>query len=69
MIFIPGLGSTGSAWRSTADRLDSRYRVHLVTLRGFGGTDIDGNANGGLAGRRRPRSNAISANRVCGARP
>ena len=50
LIFIPGLGSTGSAWRSTADRLDSRYRVHLVTLRGFGGTDIDGNANGGLAG-------------------
>ena len=50
VIFIPGLGSTGSAWRSTADRLDSRYRVHLVTLRGFGGTDIDGNANGGLAG-------------------
>jgi len=50
VVFIPGLGSTGAAWRSTADRLDDRYRVHLVTLRGFGGTDIQGNASGGLAG-------------------
>lgn len=50
IIFIPGLGSTGSAWRSTADRLDNRYRVHLVTLRGFGDTDIGDNVSGGLAG-------------------
>ncbi|GAW41708.1 Pimeloyl-[acyl-carrier protein] methyl ester esterase [Brevundimonas sp. SH203] len=50
VVFIPGLGSTGAAWRSTADRLQDRYRVHLVTLRGFGGTAIEGNANGGLAG-------------------
>lgn len=50
IIFIPGLGSTGSAWRSTADRLDDRYRVHLVTLRGFGETDIEDNVGGGLAG-------------------
>ena len=50
VIFVPGLGSTGMAWRSTADRLDRRYRVHLVTLRGFGETDIGANASGGLAG-------------------
>ena len=50
IIFIPGLGSTGSAWRSTADRLDDRYRVHLVTLRGFGETQIGDNVSGGLAG-------------------
>ncbi|WP_395945200.1 alpha/beta fold hydrolase [Brevundimonas sp.] len=50
IVFIPGLGSTGAAWRSTADRLDDRYRVHLVTLRGFGSTDIGANASGGLAG-------------------
>lgn len=50
IIFIPGLGSTGSAWRSTADRLDNRYRVHLVTLRGFGETQIGDNVSGGLAG-------------------
>ena len=45
------MGSTGSAWRSTADRLDDRYRVHLVTVRGFGETDIGDNVGGGLAGR------------------
>ncbi len=56
VIFIPGLGSTGAAWRSTADRLDDRYRVHLVTLRGFGQTDIGANAGGGLSG---PAANEI----------
>lgn len=50
VIFIPGLGSTGAAWRSTADKLDDRYRVHLITIRGFGQTDIGANASGGLAG-------------------
>jgi len=49
VIFIPGLGSTGAAWRSTADRLEGRYRVHLVTIRGFGQTDIGANARGALA--------------------
>jgi pimeloyl-[acyl-carrier protein] methyl ester esterase len=49
VIFIPGLGSTGAAWRSTADKLEGRYRVHLVTIRGFGQTDIGANAGGALA--------------------
>ncbi|WP_299172257.1 alpha/beta hydrolase [uncultured Brevundimonas sp.] len=49
VVFIPGLGSTGAAWRSTADKLDGRYRVHLVTIRGFGQTDIGANASGALA--------------------
>ena len=56
IVFIPGLGSTGAAWRTTADRLDDRYRVHLVTLRGFGPTDIGANAAGGLSG---PAANEI----------
>lgn len=56
IVFIPGLGSTGAAWRTTADRLDDRYRVHLVTLRGFGRTDIGANAAGGLSG---PAANEI----------
>lgn len=56
IVFIPGLGSTGAAWRSTADRLDDRYRVHLITLRGFGQTDIGANVNGGLSG---PAANEI----------
>src|SRR3990167_8188343 len=49
IVFIPGLGSTGAAWRSTADKLEGRYRVHLVTIRGFGQTDIGANAGGALA--------------------
>lgn len=56
IVFIPGLGSTGAAWRSTADRLGDRYRVHLITLRGFGQTDIGANVNGGLSG---PAANEI----------
>src|SRR3990167_11431710 len=48
IVFIPGLGSTGAAWRSTADKLEGRYRVHLVTIRGFGQTDIGANAGGAL---------------------
>lgn len=56
IVFIPGLGSTGAAWRTAADRLDDRYRVHLVTLRGFGRTDIGANAAGGLSG---PAANEI----------
>ena len=49
IVFIPGLGSTGAAWRSTADKLEGRYRVHLVTIGNFGLTDIGANAGGALA--------------------
>lgn len=56
IVFIPGLGSTASAWRSTATQLQNRYRVHLITLRGFGQTDIGANASGGLEG---PATNEI----------
>ena len=56
IVFIPGLGSTGAAWRTPPDRLDARYRVHLATLRGFGRTDIGANAAGGLSG---PAANEI----------
>ena len=49
VIFIPGLGSTGDAWKPTADRLAGRYRVHVVTLRGFGRTDPQANAQGALS--------------------
>jgi len=36
VILIPGLASTSEVWRRTANRLDDRYRVHLVSIRGFG---------------------------------
>jgi len=50
VVLIPGLASTATIWRHTADRLDDRNRVHLVTVRGFGSTDPGANANGALSG-------------------
>jgi pimeloyl-ACP methyl ester carboxylesterase len=47
IILIPGLASTGEVWARTADRLDDRYRVHLVSIRGFG--PVPAGANGGGA--------------------
>ncbi|MBN8528026.1 MAG: alpha/beta hydrolase [Caulobacterales bacterium] len=56
VVLIPGLASTATVWRRTADRLDDRYRVHLITVRGFGATDPGANANGALSG---PAANEI----------
>lgn len=46
VVLIPGLASTPAIWRATADRLDDRYRVHLVSVRGFGATDPGANIDG-----------------------
>ncbi len=48
LILIPGLASTGQIWQRTADRLDNRYRVHLVTVRGFGDVPPGANAEGAI---------------------
>jgi len=48
IILIPGLASTGAVWARTADRLDDRYRVHLVSIRGFGDVPVGGNGAGAL---------------------
>ena len=49
VILIPGLASTSAVWDRTARALEGRYRVHLVTVRGFG--DVPPSANGsGLVG-------------------
>ncbi len=50
LILIPGLASTAQIWRRTADRLDDRYRVHLVTVRGFGDVPPAANAEGAISG-------------------
>lgn len=50
VILIPGLASTPDIWRRTADRLDDRYRVHLVSVRGFGDVAAGANAQGSLTG-------------------
>ncbi len=50
VILIPGLASTGDVWSRTANRLDDRYRVHLVTVRGFGNVPAGANVDGALVG-------------------
>ncbi|WP_312148008.1 alpha/beta hydrolase [Brevundimonas sp.] len=50
VILIPGLASTSAVWKRTADSLDDRYRVHLVTVRGFGDVPAGGNGEGLISG-------------------
>lgn len=50
VILIPGIASTGEIWRRTAERLDDRHRVHIVTVRGFGDVPAGANANGLVIG-------------------
>lgn len=50
VVLIPGLASTSAVWARTAAALEGRYRVHLVTVRGFGETTAGGNAEGLVGG-------------------
>lgn len=45
VIFIHGLASSANVWRNEANRLKDRYRVHLVQVRGFAGTEAGANTN------------------------
>jgi len=56
VILIPGLASTSEVWRRTAERLDDRYRVHLVSIRGFGDVPVGANGEGPVLG---PAANEI----------
>lgn len=46
VVLIPGLASTSAVWARTAAALEGRHRVHLVTVRGFGDTAPEANAQG-----------------------
>ena len=46
VVMIPGLASTSAVWARAATALEDRYRVHLVTVRGFGDTAAGTNAEG-----------------------
>ena len=46
VVLIPGLSSPREVWLPTAELLKSRYRIHLVELRGFGGDEPGANAQG-----------------------
>lgn len=36
VVLIPGLSSPRAVWKTTAERLKGKYRLHLVQVRGFG---------------------------------
>ena len=46
LVFVPGLSSSRETWRTTAERLRGRYRLHLVQVAGFAGEPLRGNAAG-----------------------
>ena len=46
LILIPGLASSRETWRATAERLQGRYRLHLVQVNGFAGEPARANAAG-----------------------
>lgn len=50
VVLIPGLASTSAVWSRTAAALQDRYRVHLITVRGFGPLPAEGNAEGRIGG-------------------
>ncbi|MNV07447.1 Soluble epoxide hydrolase [compost metagenome] len=50
VILIPGLASTSAVWARTASALEGRYRLHLVTVRGFGDVAPGGNVEGLIGG-------------------
>ena len=50
VILVPGLASTSDVWSRTAGRLDDRYTVHLVSVRGFGDIPAGANEQGAIVG-------------------
>jgi pimeloyl-ACP methyl ester carboxylesterase len=48
LLLIPGLASTAEVWRSVADRLADRRRLHLISIRGFGELAAGANASGAV---------------------
>lgn len=46
LVFIPGLASSRATWKASAERLRSKYRVHLIQIAGFAGEPTRGNASG-----------------------
>ena len=46
LVFIPGLASSRTTWKATAERLRGKYRLHLIQVAGFSGEPARGNAAG-----------------------
>ena len=45
IVLIPGLASPASVWEDTATRLEDTHRLHLVGVRGFGGSNPSASTN------------------------
>jgi pimeloyl-ACP methyl ester carboxylesterase len=58
LILVPGLGCSRETWRATAERLKSRYRLHLVQVAGFAGEPAGANKDGPVVA---PTAEAIDA--------
>jgi pimeloyl-[acyl-carrier protein] methyl ester esterase len=58
LVFIPGLASSRSTWKASAERLRGRYRVHLLQVAGFAGEPARANASGEFLA---PTAEAIDA--------
>lgn len=48
VILIPGLASPRDVWTGARAALGGKYRLHLVQLAGFGGTEAGANADGAI---------------------
>lgn len=48
VVLIPGLASTAEVWGGLATQLESRRRLHLVSVRGFGDLAAQANADGSV---------------------
>ena len=46
LVFIPGLASSRATWKASAERLRTRYRLHLIQVAGFAGEPARANATG-----------------------
>lgn len=49
IVLVSGLASHRDVWRGVADRLDDRYRLHLVQVNGFAGAPPGANAEGAVS--------------------
>ena len=58
LVLIPGLASSRLVWRRTAERLQNRFRLHIIQVAGFAGEAPRANAAGPVVV---PTMNAIAS--------
>lgn len=58
IVLIPGLTCSGAVWDTTVARLQAHYRLHVIQVNGFAGTQARANADGPVV---QPTVDAIAA--------